>query len=178
MNGPVAEVLHLTRRFFGSLSSAEPAPADTAWVEAILVPGEKALWARMSAPDRRHATGVARAVESELAGGASREILAAALLHDVGKVDSGLGTFARVAATVVGRPPVRRRSAELARRGGPLGRLGRYLRHPEIGAGLLEAAGSHALTSAWAGSHHRPEERWDPVVPLDIGRVLKAADDD
>lgn len=179
MKGPLGEAIHLSRRFFGSLSDAEPSPADTAWVAGILVPGEAELWNRMSPPDRRHAAGVARAVAAELGEGAGREVLAAALLHDVGKVDSGLGTFARVAATVAGRPPaVRRRSAQLARRRGALGRLGRYLRHPEIGARLLEAAGSHALTSAWAGSHHRPEERWDPIVPTEIGRVLKAADDD
>lgn len=179
MKGPLGEAVHLSRRFFGSLSNADPSPADTAWVAGILLPGEADLWKRMSAPDRRHAAGVARTVAAELGDGADREVLAAALLHDVGKVDSGLGTLARVAATVAGRPPaVRSRSADLARRRGPLGRLGRYLRHPEIGAQLLQAAGSHVLTSAWAGSHHRPEERWDPAVPRDLGRVLKAADDD
>ena len=179
VKGPLGEAWHLSRRFFGSLSGAEPSPADTAWVGEILIPGEAALWTRMSPPDRRHAAGVARAVAGELGEGAGREVLAAALLHDVGKVDSDLGTLARVAATVAGRPSaVRARSADLARRRGALGRLGRYLRHPEIGARLLEAAGSHALTSAWAGSHHKPEERWDPAVPVEVGRVLKAADDD
>ncbi|MHB1923071.1 MAG: hypothetical protein ACYCSJ_00085 [Acidimicrobiales bacterium] len=178
MKGPLGQGLHLARRFFGSLSRAEPGPADTAWVEGVLLPGERGLWARMSAPDRRHAVGVARAVQAEMGPAATRPVLAAALLHDVGKVDSGLGTLARVLATVAGRPAVRRRSAELAGRGGPLGRLGRYLRHPEIGGDLLRAAGSDSLTRAWSESHHRPEERWDPAVPVETGRVLKAADDD
>jgi len=178
VKGPLGQGLHLARRFFGSLSDAEPDPLETAWVETLLLAGERSLWARMSAPDRRHAVGVARAVEAEIGPGATRAVLAAALLHDVGKVDSGLGTFARVLATVVGRPAVRRRSAVLAQRGGPLGRLGRYLRHPEIGGTLLQAAGSDGLTRAWAESHHRPEPRWDPLVPLETGRVLKAADDD
>ncbi|MHB1446334.1 MAG: HD domain-containing protein [Acidimicrobiales bacterium] len=178
MKGPVGQGLHLARRFFGSLSRADPDPADTAWVQGVLLPGERGLWARMSAPDRRHAVGVARAVEAEMGSGASRAVLAAALLHDVGKVDAGLGTFARVLATVVGRRAVRGRSAVLAEHGGPVGRLGRYLRHPEIGGTLLQAAGSDSLTRAWAESHHRPEERWDPAVPVETGRVLKAADDD
>jgi hypothetical protein len=179
VKGPVGEVLHLSRRFFGSLSGAEPSAADTAWVQELLGPGEASLWSRMSAPDRRHAAGVARAVQTVMGDSAGREVLAAALLHDVGKVDSDLGTLARVAATVVGRTAaVRRRSADLALRPGAPGRLGRYLRHPEIGARLLEAAGSHPLTSAWAGAHHQPEARWDPVIPRDLGRVLKDADDD
>jgi len=178
LKGPVGQGLHLARRFFGSLSGAEPEPVDAAWVQGVLRPGEAGLWARMSAPDRRHAVGVARAVETELGPGATQAVLAAALLHDVGKVDSGLGTMARVVATMVGRPAVRRRSAELAERGGPLGKLGRYLRHPEIGGALLGEAGSDTLTRAWAESHHRPEERWDPAVPVATGRVLKAADDD
>lgn len=193
-HGPVGQALHLARRFFGSLSRAEPAVADRAWVESVLLPGERALWARMSPADRRHHVGVGRAVQAALGGGGpagvggargaggadgpERAVLAAALLHDIGKVESGLGTFSRVAATIVGQPPVRRRSAALASRSGPVGRLGRYLQHPEIGERLLTEAGSERLTAAWAGSHHRPEERWDPVVPVAAGRVLKAADDD
>src|SRR3546814_20809012 len=62
-------------------------------------PGEAALWARMSAPDRRHAVGVARRVERALGAEAERPVLAAALLHDVGKVESGLRTYGRVVAT-------------------------------------------------------------------------------
>lgn len=177
-SSPLQKGLHLARRFFGSLSRAEPDPVDRAWVEGLLIPGERALWQRMSPADRRHATAVARRVEAEIGPRASRPVLAAAVLHDVGKIDSDLGTFARVGATLVGRAPVRRRSAKLASRRGVLGRLGRYLQHPEIGERLLEAAGSDRLTSAWASSHHRPEEKWDPAVPLDLARALKTADDD
>jgi len=175
---PAGKALHLARRFFGSLSRAEPDPADALWVSQVLLPGEAGLWRRMSPADRRHAVGVARLVQSDLGEDATRPVLAAALLHDVGKVESGFGTFARVGATLVGTGPVRRRSARLAERPGLAGRLGRYLRHPEIGERLLRQAGSEALTAAWAGSHHRPEAKWDPVVPLSLGRALKAADDD
>src|SRR3546814_14332101 len=63
-------------------------------------PGEAALWARLSAPDRRHAVGVARLVERALGAEAERPVLAAALLHDVGKVESGLRTYGRVVATL------------------------------------------------------------------------------
>ncbi len=148
-------LIHLGRRFVGSLRRG--APDEEAWALAQLHDGERALWTRMSDADRRHAVGVAQAVPVELA--------PAALLHDVGKIDSGLGTFARVGATLLGS----------VTRSWP-GRVGRYLRHDEIGADLLAAAGSDPLTVAWAREHHLPEDRW--TVPLDAGRALKAADDD
>ena len=130
--------------------------------------GEQELWARMSGPDRRHALVVARAVASTAEGG-QPWVLAAALLHDVGKVDSQLSTIARVPATVVGLV-ARERAAS------GQGRLARYLRHDEIGAALLERAGADPRTVAWAREHHLPPERW--TVPRRAGEVLKAADDD
>lgn len=116
----------------------------------------------MSAPDRRHAIDVARRVGSR-----ERAITAAALLHDVGKVESGLGTFARVGATIAGAVRARERWG---------GRIGAYLRHDELGAALLERAGSDPLTIAWAREHHLPPERW--TVPREVADALKAADDD
>ena len=150
--------VHLARRFFGSLRPGGPSPADEAWARSFLTPGEQSLWARLSDADRRHAVGVARSVPQELA--------PAALLHDVGKVVSGFGTFRRVGATLLG---------VLGRdRWG--GRIGDYLRHPELGAQLIADAGGSPLTVAWAREHHLPPDRW--TVPLDAGMALKAADDD
>jgi len=155
--GPAA-LIHLVRRFLGSLRPGGPSPADEAWVRTVLVPGEVALWERMSGVDRRHAVGVARQVPLELA--------PAALLHDVGKVVSGFGTFARVGATLLGF---------LGRdRWG--GRIGQYLHHPDLGSRLLAEAGSDELTVAWAREHHLPAGRW--TVPREAGALLKAADDD
>jgi hypothetical protein len=62
---------------------------------------------------------------------ATRAEIAGALLHDVGKIECGLGTFGRVAATVVGR---RGRRFTL------------YHDHERIGAELAEAAGSDPAT--------------------------------
>ena len=158
---------HLARRFFGSLSRAEPAVEDEAWAQSMLLPGEQALWRRMSAPDRRHAAGVARAVAADLGADATRPVVAAALLHDSGKVVSGYGTFARTLATAVGL--VRGREA-------PGGRIGAYLRHPDHGADLLAEVGSDPLTITWAREHHLPPERWS-LAPR-TAAALSAADDD
>jgi hypothetical protein len=159
----LSHLAHLARRFFGSLRPGGPAPADEAWACAQLLPGEVAVWTRMSGADRRHAAGVAREVARTHP---DRPVVAAALLHDSGKVVSGLGTFARVGATVVGA--VRGRDVG--------GRVGEYLRHPDLGAELLREAGSEPLTVAWTAEHHLPPERW--TVPADIAFALKAADDD
>ncbi len=92
---------HLAGRFFGALSPAGPPDDDEAWALSSLLEGEQALWARMSGPDRRHAVGVARdTVQLLQPATPPRDVVAAALLHDVGKVESGLGTFARVGVTL------------------------------------------------------------------------------
>ena len=152
----------------------------------LLRAGELDLWRRMSDADRRHAVGVARRVESVLGGpdgpelvavavGGVAPLLAAALLHDVGKVRCGLGTFGRVVATLLGAVAPGR-TAGWSDRGGARGRIGLYLRHPEEGAALLSEAGSDPLTVAWATEHHRPEGRW--TVDRRLADVLHAADDD
>jgi len=172
----VARLGHLASRFLGSLLPVGPSPGDAAWALAHLNEGERAVWARMSRVDRRHAAGVARRAERALGGLATPDVATAALLHDSGKVVSGLGTFARVLATVAAGMAGREKAGPWSEDRGVRRRIGLYLRHPELGADLLTTAGSAPLPVAWAGEHHLPEGRW--TVPLVVGRALKAADDD
>jgi hypothetical protein len=174
--GRAAKAAHLVRRFFGSLRPGGPSPEAEAWATSHLLDGELALWRRMSKADRRHAAGVARRVEAALGPEATRPVLAAALLHDVGKTDSGLGTYGRVVATLSAAVAGREMAEAWRTRTGITRRIGLYLLHPEIGAEQLELAGADPLTVAWAREHHLPEEAW--TVPADVGRVLKASDDD
>ena len=189
---------HLAVRFFGALDPRGPAPAEEAWALGWLLPCEQQLWRQMSGPHRRHAAGVARDVAARLGsdGGPppGREVMAAALLHDVGKVESGLGTFSRVAVTVAAIGLGRDRLAAGGAGGGPVGgaggaagggvagrgpvrqRVRQYLTHDRIGADLLRQAGSDPLTVAWAGEHHLPEDRW--TVERRLADALKAADGD
>lgn len=170
MGAVALSALHLASRFFGALDPRGPAPAAEAWALDHLGPGEAALWVRMSGPDRRHALGVARRVVEALGPAVERPVVAAALLHDAGKVEAGLGTIARVPATLAGLVAGRERAARWQ------GRVGTYLRHDATGAALLAGAGADPLTVAWAAEHHLPRERW--TVPASIADVLKAADDD
>lgn len=171
---------HLALRFLGSLSPAGPRPEDTSWAEERLSERERALFVRMSGADRRHAIGVAREAlrlaerdglsEDELPAG----FLPAALLHDVGKVESRLGTFGRVLATLLAIALGRRR---LQGWQGPVGsQFARYLAHDRLGSELLAAAGSDAMTVSWARDHHLPDERWR--VEAQLAGYLKAADGD
>jgi len=176
---------HLSARFFSALWPGGPSEVDESWAQDQLLDGERALWQRMSGPDRRHAVGVARDTIRLLGPDRTgRAVIAAALLHDVGKVESSLGTFARVAVTfialVVGRSRLLRWAGDSVgsgrRRPSWRARVGLYLAHDRIGAGLLEAAGSQGLTVSWAAEHHMVPERW--TVDQAIGAALKAADGD
>jgi hypothetical protein len=121
---------HLAARFFGSLSSRPPEPAEEAWARSQLLPGELGLWERMSNQDRRHSAKVARRFVAARPG-ATRAETAGALLHDVGKIECGLGTWGRVVASVVG---------------GRTQRFRLYHDHERIGADLAAAVGSEPET--------------------------------
>ena len=170
----MAAASHLVSRFVGSLRPGGPGRAAEAWVASQLLEGEHALWRRMSGPDRRHAHRVARDVERALGHEASRPVLAAALLHDVGKLDAGLGTYGRVIATLSGAVAGRDMAHLWVTRTGFTRRVGLYLLHPSIGGDMLELAGSDPLTVAWAREHHLPPEEW--TVPAPVATVLKTCD--
>lgn len=135
--GPMARVLHLpvvaahlTARFVTSLPGTPPSVSDEVWAEDHLTAGERALWTRLSNPDRRHSILVARRFVRRRPD-ATRAEIAGALLHDIGKIECGLGTFARVVATLVGpRTPSFRA----------------YHEHEARGARLVAAAGSDPAT--------------------------------
>jgi hypothetical protein len=121
---------HLVARFFVSLSKRPPDPEEEAWAESQLLPGEVGLWRRMSNIDRRHSAKVARRFVATRPS-ATRAEIAGALLHDVGKIECGLGTWGRVAASVVG---------------GRTRRFRIYQDHERIGSELAAAAGSDPAT--------------------------------
>ena len=97
----MTSLVHLARRFAASLTPRPPVASDREWALSLLSPAEADLWQRMAVQDRRHSILVARRF-LELCEAPVREEVAAALLHDVGKLASGLGTFRRVLATVIG----------------------------------------------------------------------------
>ena len=121
---------HLAARFVTSLSGRPPDVAEEVWAETHLLPGEIDLWRRMSNQVRRHSAKDARRFV-DARPEATRAEIAGALLHDVGKIECGLGTWGRVVASVVGPRTERFRL---------------YHDHEHIGSRLAAAAGSDPAT--------------------------------
>ena len=130
MTGVAHRARHLTRRLLGSLSRGLPDAAELELADRSLLPAESSLWHRFGPADQRHALLVARRFLA-MRPDASRPEVAGALLHDIGKLASGLGTAGRVVATLVGP-----RTA----------RLRRYHDHEQIGAAMLRDVGSDPVT--------------------------------
>jgi len=139
----------------------------------------------MPAHDRRHSIGVARRVDEALVGteyaGDSRW-LAAALLHDVGKLDAGLGVLGRVGATLAGGAAGHDMAEVWSEKRGITRRVGLYLRHPELGAVRIRTVGGREEVARWAAVHHdEPDEaNGDEALTLPAAVVvaLRDADDD
>ena len=166
---------HLVRRFLGSLSRRRPGEDDQAWVAARLLVGEQELWARLGPADQRHLVAVARRVEADLGPEATRPVLAAALLHDVGKLASHLSTYGRVVATLSIKAAGRDTADAWTETQGFTRRVGLYAQHEALGADMLALAGSDPLTVALVREHAwDPADRTTPAAPAD---ALRRADD-
>lgn len=173
--------LHLARRFFASVFARSPGPGDQDWVAGVLDTGELELWRQQPRYDRSHSVGVARRVDAALAADSEPRWLAAALLHDVGKVRCGLGVMGRVVGTLLMAGLGRARVRSWAGRSGWRARFGRYATHGELGAEMIRARGGREVVARWAELHHQPGQA-DPdglgELPRTVARVLKASDRD
>lgn len=171
------------RQFFLAVGRARRGllPEDWRFVDAYLAPGERALFARMTRADQAHCVAVARAAlllfdqeespeqRGEEAPEESRRVLvAAALLHDVGKSGTNLGLLARVAVVLVQAWAPRWARAfeagdEPSRGWAWLGAARRALKdalraqreHAVRGAQMAAAAGSDPRVVALIRDHHR-----------------------
>ncbi len=177
---PRATLRLLASRLIAAARKVRSDPADEAWVRSILTPAEHDLWTRLSAYDRSHAVQVARRVEHRLAPTVYRGDtlwLSAALLHDIGKLQSELSMFERVIATLaskaVGVLTARRwaGSATAVKR-----RIGIYLIHGEIGAGMIRASGGREGVAAWTEVHQDYRSRDDLGIPSVVVEALLESD--
>ena len=106
--------------------------ADDDFARRVLTVGEYDVWSKMTVADRRHSVVVARRFVTFVPHADEAEI-AAALLHDVGKVLAPLTTTERIVATLI-RPIARPR------------RWHAYYRHEEIGLDLCRTIPSRGRT--------------------------------
>ena len=172
---------HLARRFFGALRPGGPDVSDTGWVGTVLNPQEFDVWKRMPGHDRRHSVQVARDVQSMLVGttyGDDARWIEAALLHDVGKLDSRLGVFGRVGATLAGAAAGVGMADAWSEKRGITRKFGLYLRHPELGASRIRMCDGSREAALWAEAHQDPDLWPTTGFPDAVVEALTTADDD
>jgi HD domain len=166
------------RQFFMALGAvAEPYYLDQA--RAALTPAQTALFARMQPAEQAHAVNVYRQLVEQ--GETSPDLLAAALLHDVGKCLSPLRLWERVFIVLAWAviPAQARRWGSL-----PADELRGWRRafvvaqeHPIWGAALAAEAGSSERTVALIRRH---QEAVPAAADGDLERLLlqlQAVDD-
>jgi putative nucleotidyltransferase with HDIG domain len=145
---------HLVVRFFRVIFARPLTDAEKLWVASHLGLHHEPFFAQSRA-DQRHGYETARRV------GEGRQLIKAALLHDVGKRHSALSPIGRVIVSVASKLHL------------PVGRRGRlYLDHGRLGAEELASSGCDPFTVAFAAHHHgrRPES----IAPADWDVLTRA----
>ena len=126
---------------------------------------EEALFFGQPAIDQRHGFQSATEVAAQVP--ERRDLVRAALLHDLGKRHSRLNVFGRSVVSALAKVGLKRL---VARKGG---RGDLYLRHGELAADELSDLDAEPLVVAFARSHHfaRPPEiesgAWEVLVSAD-----------
>jgi putative nucleotidyltransferase with HDIG domain len=175
------KLAHLSGRFVRALWPGPPRAADVAWVEGVLTPDGFVHFRRQPNHDQRHAIGVARDVQARLADtpyADDPQWLSAALLHDIGKLDSRLGVYGRVVATVSGSVAGREHADAWSESSGFTRRVGLYLRHAELGADRIRIVGEPEEAARWAAAHHDASTWSELDIPDEVIEALDAADND
>lgn len=95
----VHNIFYRAWQFWQSLTGS-PSPQDWEEVRAVLSPGQFNLFAEMPDPEQAHGLRVLRTLKSE--GHRDPDLLAAGLLHDVGKCRHPLNVWERVWIVLVG----------------------------------------------------------------------------
>lgn len=126
------------------------ARADDAFAARLLPRAEYRLYRQMDVRDRTHACGVAKTL-LRLEPTASRTLLRAALLHDVGKSGAHYRPLERILVALY-TPQV----PASPRLRGVRGAWQRRRHHPRYGAHMILAAGGDARVAELVARHHHP----------------------
>jgi hypothetical protein len=154
---------HRVRQFFRAMLG-RVSVGDRAILEDALSPAQAALFRRMARCDQRHGLDVYETLRA--AGYQDVALLAAALLHDVGKAAARLTILHRVAVVLLdGFAP-----GWLARWAGEgkgwKAPFAAHLHHAQIGAAWAQAAGSSADIVALIRQHHISAPQDEQLIAL------------
>lgn len=169
-------VFYRLRQFVNTV--ATPKLPANAWplVEAILSADEVALFRRHAEVDRVHSFRVLRTLQE--AGESDQHLLAAALLHDVGKSRARPTLWDRVAGSLGDRFFAERVSV-WAQGGDEVWRRPFVIRqqHAEWGAQMAREAGSHPTTVRLIRYHQRDPQSLSEPYERRLVQRLQWADD-
>jgi len=146
---------------FATAFTVQMRPQERTEVESLLSPGEMGLFYGMRRAARRHSLQVYRHLRRR--GQQDRYLLAAALLHDVGK---GRVTIAQRVAAVLLMAYAPALLNRLATPGGPRWKRAFYYHghHAELGAELVKRAGAHPSVVALVENHHKDARGGPPCL--------------
>lgn len=154
---------HLSGRFFDVLLARPLDEAEQATIGLWLTPELSEIFFSQSPTDQRHGYEAGLVV---IDGGATPDVVTAAVMHDTGKRQAGLGVVGRVVASI------------LIRLGLALtGRMRLYRDHGVLAAKELAELGAPPLAVDFALHHHRnrpasiPEETWELLQKADQAKV-------
>lgn len=179
-----SEFGHLAARTFRSLRKPQVDTETQMWLFSYMSAREKLLFRSMPLSERAHGLDCALRIRA-IDGCDSPDVIVAAALHDVGKTSSALSTPGRIVASLLSLC-FGQRLQGWATLEGLRAQIGRYLNHAEIGAEMLEEAGSKSFVVLWARCHHWPEDEIDldidmvsdicDVTPTELIKALKSVD--
>jgi putative nucleotidyltransferase with HDIG domain len=164
--------LHRAWQFIQALTARPLTAAEQGEVAEVLSPRQQALFRQMSSSDQRHSLKVMRTVIAM--GTTIRDLLVAALLHDVGKSRHQLYLWERVMVVVIrafGPTAASGWGKELSK--GWRRPFVIYQQHPEWGAEMALAAGCSPLTVELIRGHH---DRGGVHTDSELLRSLQQAD--
>lgn len=120
---------------------------DNIFIDRFLNSGERVLFDRLPAHEKRHAQCTAAMIVRD---GGSRAQVKAALLHDIGKVNGKVGIIKKSVLVLMDKffPRWSRRLSE------SMEMFNIYYNHPEIGASLLEKVGTEPEVVRLVRYHH------------------------
>lgn len=138
----VRDLPHLVRRFFRSTAARWPSPEEQIFVGHQLTDRAAVLFFAQQPMDQAHAIRVARRVATRTP--ERRDLIRAALLHDIGKAATRLGVLRRSVASLLAIVHLPRPRA-----------MQQYLDHGTIGADLLTGIEADPVVIAFAAHHHQ-----------------------
>lgn len=156
-------MIYRVKQFFRGLTAYE---YDTALVDKYLNQEEKELFSRLPPYEARHAIDTANTIKNFEVKQEKEILIKAALLHDIGKIDSGIGLIKKSVLVLMDRffPSISRCLSKSNFM------FNVYYNHPEMGAVLLEKIDTEEKVIKLVRYHHSKKN----VDITNIGLLMKA----